>query len=396
MQSDLERVCGISPPQPPPKTNSSGKFYVLNASGYRALLREDWSWAVESFPFVDLPDDDIMTAYYYRVRSYRKHITYTGAEDGFVVTEFLPYVPWSGKHNTIPAAAGHHIAEGRWLHDARVLDDYIAFWYSGTGSDATTYTNWIGAAAWERALVTGNSSVLEARVTSMAELFRSAYVPYHLSEFTDAAGTAHECWAQSDGADAMEVSISGSGCRPTIAAAMFAEARAIARIARLIGNTTLAAEFEAWQRRCREAVLRHWNPQIDTFAVIPLSQTAANAKPNAKAKFRSRLHADEVAAPSASCNLSALRVVNRTVAVRELLGLIPFFFSSADDGDDSLLSQTAAMQYESAWEALFDDDGFAAPWGLRTAERRSACYNYSWDHGDCWNGPSWPYAACRS
>ncbi len=28
------------------------------------------------------------------------------------VTEFLPSVPWAGKYNTIPCAAGHHIAEG--------------------------------------------------------------------------------------------------------------------------------------------------------------------------------------------------------------------------------------------------------------------------------------------
>ena len=31
--------------------------------------------------------------------------------DGFVLTEFAPYVSWSGLHNTIPAAAGHHVLE---------------------------------------------------------------------------------------------------------------------------------------------------------------------------------------------------------------------------------------------------------------------------------------------
>jgi len=47
------------------------------------------------------------------------------------------------------------------------------------------------------------------------------------------------------------------------------------------------------------------------------------------------------------------------------------------------------------WKQLFDDEGFAAKWGLRAAERRSKCYNYSWEHGDCWNGPSWPYETAR-
>ena len=42
----------------------------------------------------------------------------------FVITEFLPTVPWSGKHNTISCPAGHHYYEGRWLHDPQFLDDY--------------------------------------------------------------------------------------------------------------------------------------------------------------------------------------------------------------------------------------------------------------------------------
>eukprot|EP00929_Paragymnodinium_shiwhaense_P095082 TRINITY_DN56042_c0_g1_i1.p1 TRINITY_DN56042_c0_g1~~TRINITY_DN56042_c0_g1_i1.p1 ORF type:complete len:246 (+),score=14.70 TRINITY_DN56042_c0_g1_i1:73-738(+) len=47
------------------------------------------------------------------------------------------------------------------------------------------------------------------------------------------------------------------------------------------------------------------------------------------------------------------------------------------------------------WRQLFDDHGFAARWGLRTAELRSQCYNYSYVHRDCWNGPSWPYETAR-
>ena len=45
-----------------------------------------------------------------------------------MMTEFLPYVSWAGRHNTIPAAAGHHITEARWLHDQAVGDDYTKFW----------------------------------------------------------------------------------------------------------------------------------------------------------------------------------------------------------------------------------------------------------------------------
>merc|ERR1712107_689469 len=47
------------------------------------------------------------------------------------------------------------------------------------------------------------------------------------------------------------------------------------------------------------------------------------------------------------------------------------------------------------WKQLFDDEGYSAEFGLRTAERRSPCYNYSYSHRDCWNGPSWPYETAR-
>ena len=52
-------------------------------------------------------------------------------------------------------------------------------------------------------------------------------------------------------------------------------------------------------------------------------------------------------------------------------------------------------RYLRMWAQLVDPDGFAGPWGLRTAERRSPCYNYSYAHHDCWNGPSWPYETAR-
>ena len=46
----------------------------------------------------------------------RKHIRRV-AHKAYVVTEFLPEVSWAGAFNTIVAAAGHHIYEGRWLRD---------------------------------------------------------------------------------------------------------------------------------------------------------------------------------------------------------------------------------------------------------------------------------------
>lgn len=104
------------------------------ASDFASVLGDDLEWAAHEIPFVELDDNAstvdpaIATAYYYRWRSFRKHMKWTVA-DGWVLTEFLPYVPWSGKHNAISAAAGHHIMDARWLHNAQVHEDYSAFWY---------------------------------------------------------------------------------------------------------------------------------------------------------------------------------------------------------------------------------------------------------------------------
>ena len=78
-------------------------------------------------PLFDCPDEDIRRTYYFRWWTYRKHIKQT--PDGYVVTEFLPQVPWSGKHNAINCPAGHHFYEGRWLRDPKYLNDYAVFWF---------------------------------------------------------------------------------------------------------------------------------------------------------------------------------------------------------------------------------------------------------------------------
>ena len=85
-----------------------------------------YEWMNNEVPIFECPDEDIERTYYFRYWTYRKHVKTT--EDGYVITEFLPKVPWSGKHNTINAAVGHHIYEGRWLKNSpKYLRDYIDF-----------------------------------------------------------------------------------------------------------------------------------------------------------------------------------------------------------------------------------------------------------------------------
>ena len=96
------------------------KHYVdqFNASDqelYQQYIPNDsaWHFLASNIPLLECPDKNMESTYYFRWWTYRKHIRKTPA--GFVITEFLPDVNWSGKYNTISCAAGHHFYEGRWL-----------------------------------------------------------------------------------------------------------------------------------------------------------------------------------------------------------------------------------------------------------------------------------------
>jgi sucrose-6-phosphate hydrolase SacC (GH32 family) len=488
---------------PPPLRQPSGLpsgFYVLDPAAHaRALHGDSFGWAVANAPFVDFPDmPDVEAAYYYRWRVFHRHLIATPA--GWVITEFQPKVGWAGRFNTIPDAAGHHIMEGRWAHNASFVDDYLKVFFLLGGSPTTTwrtYTAWFAWAAWQRHLVRGDSQSKAFLTTLFPKLLQNlrSWNATHRSSYG-----GRWCWWQSDGLDAMEVSISGSGCRPTLNSVMWGEASALLEIAALAGetNTTLIADLMTLQSQARAVVLDQlWNPQINSFAVIPLPPPPSPPEPappppppmpaNFREVFRAVFCCDQLACPqnhtsrwlwagvatqevclskcaeqgdrcnfitmdqtkpvdgyvkycqvseycnntgpwaagvpsyavtyantktpavvapcpcpwgsaclcppplSATCSaadLSALRPFNTTVHIRELLAFVPWYFAG-------LIPASDVSRYEGQWSQLFDLEGFQGKWGLRTAERRNACYNYSDAHHDCWNGPSWPFESSR-
>ena len=108
-------------------------YYIPNAGA--------WDWMAKNVPLLDCPDEDLEEIYYFRWWSYRKHIKET--PDGFVVTEFLPQVGWSKQHNTINCPIGHHLYEGRWIHDPKFLDDYTRFYFGKGGDPGGVVVPWI-------------------------------------------------------------------------------------------------------------------------------------------------------------------------------------------------------------------------------------------------------------
>ncbi len=128
---------------------------------YRQHIPNDRAaaWMNDNIPLFECPDKEIEEIYHFRWWTFRKHLKET--PDGFVVTEFLPPVPWAGRHNTISCAAAHHFREGRWLRDTRYLDDYARFWLRGGGELRTHletnrgYSFWIAESLLAQARVTG-------------------------------------------------------------------------------------------------------------------------------------------------------------------------------------------------------------------------------------------------
>ena len=95
----------------------------------------------------------------------RSHIVHH-EEQGYVITEFLPPVSWAGQFNTIAGSAGHHIYEGRWLKNPKVLDDYSSFWFSPR-ANPRAYTAWLTNAIHARLECT-TMSILETLLQCLA------------------------------------------------------------------------------------------------------------------------------------------------------------------------------------------------------------------------------------
>ena len=306
--------------------------------------REAWDWMRANIPLLSVPDGELERIYYYRWWAYRKHIESTPA--GFVLTEFLRPVKHATDYNAISCALGLHIAEGRWLRDPRYLSDYISFWLRGGENGGLQrnyhqFSNWTAAALYERWLSDGDTP----RLTGQLDALLADYRAWERERLTPAG-----LFWQRDVSDGMESSISGgrnvNNLRPTINSYQYGNAKAIAAIAALAGRDSVVSEFQQKAREIRRLTEdKLWNA--------------------AGGFFETRLESGAFA------------------GVRELIGYTPWAFDLPEPGHG----------YEAAWKQVRDPKGFAAPYGLTTAEQRHPQFTIARTGDDCqWNGPVWPFA----
>jgi hypothetical protein len=357
----IQSVGALEPTTPypgaaPGSTNFLNKVALLGAVNNPA-------WFNNNIPFLEVPDSQIQSVYYYRWVTYKENLAYTGPVYGWLSTEFLRPVFYGAPYGGINAAAGHHISEGRWLRNQQYVKDTINYWLNGPGQfpkpreesvNADTndwaheYSFWAGSAVWQTYLAHGDRGFATGQLPSLVKQYRGWDGNYNsslglywqkpvwdASEFTPASY------------DSPDPYHGGPGYRPTINAYQFGDAKAIAGLAGLAGDSNLANEYNNRANSLQSAVqTRLWDKN---------------------ANFFKHMHRDNN--PS-----------NKLLDTRELHGYIPWVFNMPQ------LSHASAMQQ------LLDPQGFKANYGPTTSERR-ATKTFMKDAAGCchWNGPSWPF-----
>jgi hypothetical protein len=320
---------------------------------YKNLIdnKHAYDWLRQEIPLLECPDKDIERTYYFRYWTYRKHIKLT--EDGYVITEFLPRVPWSGKHNVINAPTGHHIYEGRWLKSGnKYLSDYIDF-ILDTPDCSHRYSTWLCYAILKWSEVNGERWISNQRLDKLCRY-------YEIWEERQRLSSNGMFWSIDD-RDAMEFSISGTtrdhklrrGIRPTLNSYMCADAYAIAQMACALGDKSTYEKYIKKHNRLAN--------QINEVLY--------------EDGFYRAIHFDgeDVTMPQV-----------KECPPREELGYIPWMFGIPPKGR------------ESAFDLLTDKNIFYSEFGITTAEQNHERFLYAVGHECLWNGYVWPYATAQT
>ena len=288
----------------------------------------------ENVPVFQCSDKELEMIYYFRWWTFYKHIKRT--PEGYVITEFLPDVPWAGKYNTINFPAGIHIMEARWLRNSQYAEDDLKFWFM-KGGDLRSYTTWLEYAAWQFHLVRGREKLIDELLPHMAV----DYAAWEGSVGQFAGMRENGLFEAIDDREGTELSISGNGYRHQINAAMLGNCIALAH---LFPEGTSRDYYTARAEVLKENLCEKlWNEEDSFFEV---------------------LHTD-----------------GKMSGVRELGGYTPWYFTHMPE------------KYNIAWKFLTDNKHFNAKYGYTYADQSHPKFQLSYEGHACkWDGPSWPIA----
>ena len=333
---------------------------VLNAADYKSYVdyfndmedeniiqavtnAQSWEWMQANIPLFDCPQENFREMYYYRWWSFRKHIKDTPVGTAF--TEFLVKRSYADRYNLIACAIGHHTYESRWLHEPEYLKSNLRVWYRGNEGAPMDklhkFSSWTPDAIYQYYLQSHDTSFVVDFLPDLLADYETWEAERQLPD---------GLFWQEDVKDGMEEQISGGrrvkNRRPTINSYMYANARAIAEMSKLAGDEVTANIYEEKAETLKELILDSlWNEESQFFETI--------------------------------------RETGGFAGVREAIGYIPWYFNIPDH------------RHDTAWAQVLQEEGFRAPFGLTTAERRHPEFR---THGCCnceWDGPVWPFSTSQ-
>ena len=330
----------------------------------------DWDWFKATIPFFECPDAELVTTYYYRWELVTKHLTYGSPNSGYSFTEFTDRPFWSGAYGAISCPAGHQLYEVRWLRDPRFARDYARYWFRTPGAQPRNYGCWLTDGVWAAHEVHPDAAFVKDLLPDL----KRNYEAWEKRQFVPEVGLF---W-QNGHDDGMEFNINSrqtkdilrgaNGYRPGFNAYMYADALAIARVARLAGDDATARTYEAKAAGLKEKVQKLlWDPKREFF--FPMSMRDETDKEGNVVKKHTLTYQSGKFAGSPHG--------------RELHAYIPWQFNLPDAG------------FESAWKFLMDRDYFFADFGPTTVERHDPLFLLK--NSCCWwSGQSWPYATAQT
>ena len=332
-------------------------------------VNRDFEWFESHIPFLETPDKEIDTTYYYRWELVTRRLVYGDPNTGYVFTEFSNRPFWSGAYGTIACPAGLQIDDLRWLRNPRYVRDYMRYWMRHPGAQPRKYSFWAAESAWSIHQVHPHQEYLLDLFPDLVENFNE----WERAKWVEDMGLFWQLGHD----DGMELDINsrqtqdrvrgGQSLRPSFNTYMWADAQALEKMARLEGDATQAKRFADKAARIKTNLQEKlWDSGRSFF--FPMSNQRHEKDGHVVEKRTLTYQSGQFAGSPHG---------------RELHGYVPWAFGLPDPG------------FEDAWQFLLDEQFFKAPYGPTTVERNDPLFTLSkrccW-----WSGQSWPFATSQT
>jgi len=332
-------------------------------------VNQDFEWFEENIPFFDCPDEEINTTYYYRWELVTRHFVYGNPNFGYAFTEFSNRPFWSGAYGTIACPAGHQLNEVRWLNNPRYARDYVNFWMRHPGAQPRNYSFWAADSAWAVHQVNPHDDFITGLLPDLVNNYEQWEKRGWVEDMGMFWQLGHDDGMEFDinAQQTQDILRGGQSLRPSFNAYMWADARALSKIAALKEDANTSEKFATRAEGIKTQVQEKlWDPSRAFF--FPMSNQRHEKDGHVVEKHTLTYETGQFA---------------DSIHGRELHGYVPWAFNMLDPG------------FEDAWMFLMEEDFFKAPFGPTTVEQKDPLFALK--EGCCWwSGQSWPFATTQT